>query len=101
MRAGTVPVVLGAPNIERFDPLYNTDSTKKSYIHANQFKPKDLAIHLKNLMNNRTAYEELLEWKSSGIGDEFRWFLNQRYSHEGACNMCKAVAYIKKMQNAM
>jgi hypothetical protein len=99
LRVGTVPVVWGAPNIEQFDPLYQTKHDFKSMVHANNLSPAELAKHLNSLMLNETAYEELLAWKHLGIGEQFRWLLSQRYSHEGACIMCKAVAYIKKMES--
>ena len=97
---GTVPVVWGAPNIEQFDPLYLTDhSHTKSLIHANNMDPQQLAAQLNYLMYNKTAYEEYLAWKDLGIGSHFRQLLSRRFSHEGACMMCKAVAYIKKQEN--
>lgn len=83
-----------------FDPLYKTKHSYKSYIHANEVDPVILADQLKMIMNNKTLYEEYLHWKIVGIGDHFRELLSLRSTHEGVCNMCKAVAYVKKMERA-
>jgi hypothetical protein len=99
LRVGTVPVVWGAPNIEMFDPLYETSYDKKSVVHANKYSPGELAEYLKALMQNKEDYEDLLAWKQLGLGEHFKSLLRQRFSHEGPCMMCKAVAYIKKMEN--
>eukprot|EP00667_Euglena_gracilis_P008900 EG_transcript_9029 len=57
--SGTVPVVLGPPNIEEYKPA------AKSVINAADFKtPKDLADYLNWLHHNDTAYNEYLAYKS-------------------------------------
>ncbi len=94
MRAGSVPIVLGAPNIDQFDPLYNTTLyTGPAYLRISSIV--NLALEIKKLMENKDEYEKYLDWKRLGLGEHFKSLITNRYSHEGPCTMCKAVAYIK------
>ena len=90
--AGSVPVVIGAPNTKMFAP----DSTPYPYqshamIHAADFDfdPEKLAAHLLYLDRNNTAYEEYLAWKKTGYTDDFRalWDLTDVTSDCRACTM--------------
>jgi alpha-1,3-fucosyltransferase 10 len=59
--AGSVPVVLGAPNVRDFAPA------DRSYIDAADFDgPKALAARLVQLANDDAAYEGYLSWKRTG-----------------------------------
>ncbi|KAJ1346491.1 hypothetical protein KIN20_001282 [Parelaphostrongylus tenuis] len=52
-----VPIVLKRSIVERFVPPH-------SFIAADDFKsPKDLAVYLHYLMNNKTAYAEFFSWR--------------------------------------
>ncbi len=64
--AGTVPVYLGAPNIEDFAPGGHC------YIDARDFKgPKELAWYLHYLEQNEDAYGQYLEWKEKPFRRRF------------------------------
>eukprot|EP00906_Rhabdomonas_costata_P002974 RCo004609 len=56
---GSVPVVMGAPNVWEFAP------TNRSYIDVNDFDgPKALADYLVELDNDDEKYLQYLQWKS-------------------------------------
>jgi hypothetical protein len=64
--AGSVPVYLGAPNIEEFAPGDNC------YINVNSFTSvKLLADYILELDNNDEKYEEYLKWKERPLRDSF------------------------------
>ncbi|MEO8485856.1 MAG: glycosyltransferase family 10 [Betaproteobacteria bacterium] len=64
--AGSVPVVLGAPNVRDFAP------SAHSYIDKADFDgPAALAAYLRGLAADETAYAEYLAWKRSGLSPEF------------------------------
>ena len=79
---GSVPIVLGPPNIEDYAP------GKKSYISISDYKtPEELAEHLKHLSNNKTAYNEYLAWKSEPPRPSFVSLF--KYTRPWSCLMCK------------
>ena len=57
-----------------------------------------MALYLRLLMVNKDAYEEHLAWKQIGMGNYFKNILENNFEYQGACNLCKAVAYIKKFE---
>jgi hypothetical protein len=60
-QAGSVPVYLGAPNVDEFAP-------PGSYINAADFSsPADLAAYLKFLGNTPDAYEAYFAWRSKPL----------------------------------
>ncbi len=64
---GTVPVYLGAPNIEQFAPGDN------AYIHIRDFSgPGELAGYLNYLDSNDAAYRQLLEWRQKPLRQSFQ-----------------------------
>jgi hypothetical protein len=64
--AGSVPVYLGAPNIEDFSPA------DKCYINVNSFTSvKALADYLLELANDDSQYEEYLKWKRLPLRESF------------------------------
>jgi hypothetical protein len=64
--AGTVPVYLGAPNVEEFLPGRNC------IIKVSDFAtPYDLAQHLSALSANREEYEAYLAWKNEPLLESF------------------------------
>lgn len=64
--AGSVPVYLGAPNIEDFAP------GNKCYINVNSFSSvKSLADYLLELNNNDEKYQEYLAWKNLPLRESF------------------------------
>jgi len=63
---GSVPVYLGAPNVEEFAP------GKNCYIDATRFdSPRKLAGFLVELAANEEAYARHLQWKSEPLSPRF------------------------------
>ena len=63
---GSVPIYLGAPNIEEFAP------GDHCYIHVDAFPSvKALADHILELDNDRAEYDAYLDWKKLPFRDEF------------------------------
>jgi hypothetical protein len=63
---GSVPIYLGAPNIEEFAP------GNKTYINVESFSSvKALADYLLELDNDPTAYNEYLKWKTLPFKEGF------------------------------
>ena len=61
--AGTVPIYLGAPNVDEFVPA-------NSYIDASAFPDtKDLAAYLKHLIETPRDYEAYFAWRSKPLPD--------------------------------
>ncbi|CAF1045972.1 unnamed protein product [Adineta ricciae] len=85
--AGSVPIYLGAPNIEDWLPC-RTDCI----IDLRKFKtPKDAALFIKNVAKNRTLYESYHQWRNEPVADKFEKMLNyfssmRNYSLE--CILC-------------
>jgi len=66
LRAGSVPVYLGAPNVEEFAPGDNC------YIDATRFdSPRALAQLLQTLAADDNAYAHYLQWKSQPLRPRF------------------------------
>lgn len=63
---GAVPVVIGAPNIQDFAPSDNSII----YIENEAALPQ-VAERMLYLMQNNTAYDEMLAWKVNGPSDQF------------------------------
>jgi hypothetical protein len=63
--AGSVPVYLGAPNIDDFAPGDNC------FINAANWTPETLAQYLIELAGNETEYARLLEWKTKPFRKRF------------------------------
>ena len=64
--AGSVPVYLGAPNVEQYAP------GRRCVIRVSEFPgPAALAEHLQALAGDDAAYAELLAWKQEGLRPEF------------------------------
>jgi hypothetical protein len=64
--SGSVPIYLGAPNIDEFAPGNNT------YINVHSFSSiKALADYILELDSDTKAYNKYLEWKSLPFKEEF------------------------------
>ncbi|HET9339833.1 MAG TPA: glycosyltransferase family 10 [Casimicrobiaceae bacterium] len=64
--AGSVPVVLGAPNTRDFAPA------DRCYIDTSDFDgPAALAAYLEGLVEDESAYAAHLAWKRAGVGQAF------------------------------
>lgn len=61
--AGTVPIYLGAPNVDKFVP-------ENSYIDASAFaSASDLAAYLQHLIETPQEYEAYFDWRSKPLPD--------------------------------
>jgi hypothetical protein len=63
--AGSVPIYLGAPNIEDFAP------GDQCYINAANWRPEALAEYLIELAGNEPEYARFLEWKTKPFRERF------------------------------
>lgn len=84
--AGSVPVYLGAPNIDHFAP------GEHSYINAAGFdSPRHLAEYLNHLNNDDQAYAEYFAWKQKPLRPAF--LQQQRISNEApGVRLCRLLA---------
>jgi hypothetical protein len=70
--AGSVPVYLGAPNVEDYAPAPDC------FVRVDAFSgPAALARHLRALAADDIAYATLLAWKRHGLRPEFRAMLDE------------------------
>ena len=84
--AGSLPIYLGAPNVEAFAP------GDRCYLDVNNFEnPRALAECLWTLSRNEAAYEEYHAWRSKPFRREFLDFLDAERIHPFV-RLCRAVA---------
>ncbi|CAF4372515.1 unnamed protein product [Rotaria sp. Silwood2] len=70
--AGSVPIYLGAPNVEDWLPC-ETDCI----IDLRKFTtPKDAAVYIKSIATNRTLYESYHQWRNRPVRKKFQDMLN-------------------------
>jgi len=82
---GSVPVYLGAPNVEAFAPGENC------FINAADWaSPAALARHLLEIATDDTAYAGLLDWKAKPFRPEFSRLLEKVQEHPFV-RLCKKV----------
>ncbi|KAL6522574.1 Alpha-(1,3)-fucosyltransferase 11 [Orobanche minor] len=80
--AGTVPVVIGAPNIQDFAP------SPSSILHIREVKDVDsIANTMKYLAKNASAFNESLRWKYEGPSDSFKALVDMAAVHS-SCRLC-------------
>ncbi|KAL3515280.1 hypothetical protein ACH5RR_022182 [Cinchona calisaya] len=80
--AGTVPVAVGAPNIQDFAP------SPGSLLHIKELKDVDsVAKSMKYLAENPGAYNESLRWKFEGPSDSFKALFDMAAVHS-SCRLC-------------
>ncbi|XP_016441333.2 glycoprotein 3-alpha-L-fucosyltransferase A-like [Nicotiana tabacum] len=80
--AGSVPVVIGAPNILDFAPSPN------SLLHIKELKDAaSVAKTMKYLAENPNAYNESLRWKFEGPSDSFKALVDMAAVHS-SCRLC-------------
>jgi type IV secretory pathway component VirB8 len=96
---GTVPIYLGAPNVDIFTPTYGTDL--KSIINIADFNStRDLVDFVIALGNDENRYNEYLEWKNRPLTQHFTEIM--RYSFKSpnvACKICEHMYHIKTNQH--
>lgn len=80
--AGTIPVVVGAPNIQDFVP------SPGSVLHIKELKDIDsVAKTMKYLAENPDAYNQSLRWKYDGPCDSFKALVDMAAVHS-SCRLC-------------
>ncbi|CAH2053320.1 unnamed protein product [Thlaspi arvense] len=86
LAAGSVPVVVGAPNIQEFAP------SPDSFLHIKQMGDVDaVAKKMKYLAENPIAYNQTLRWKHEGPSDSFKALVDMATVHS-SCRLCIFVA---------
>ncbi|KFK35985.1 hypothetical protein AALP_AA4G063200 [Arabis alpina] len=80
--AGSVPVVVGAPNIEEFAP------SSDSFLHIKNLDDVEpVAKRMKYLEANPEAYNQTLRWKYEGPSDSFKALVDMAAVHS-SCRLC-------------
>ncbi|KAK3001831.1 hypothetical protein RJ639_022239 [Escallonia herrerae] len=80
--AGSVPVVVGAPNIQDFAP------SPGSVLHIKELKDVDsVSKKMKYLAENADAYNQSLRWKYEGPSDSFKALVDMAAVHS-SCRLC-------------
>ncbi|EXC17335.1 Glycoprotein 3-alpha-L-fucosyltransferase A [Morus notabilis] len=80
--AGSVPVVIGAPNIQDFAPAPG------SILHIKELSDVDsVAKRMKYLSENPGAYNQTLRWKYEGPSDSFKALVDMAAVHS-SCRLC-------------
>jgi len=84
--AGSVPIYMGAPNIDDFAP------SPKSIIKTTDFRsPEELAQYLLYLDKHDNEYQEYLSWKTEGPQPSFLKLL-ERHKLDARCRLCLKLA---------
>ncbi|GLT47278.1 hypothetical protein SLA2020_209860 [Shorea laevis] len=80
--AGSIPVVIGAPNIEDFAP------SPESILHIRELVDvPSVAKRMKYLSENPDAYNQSLRWKYEGPSDSFKALVDMAAVHS-SCRLC-------------
>ncbi|KAF6145805.1 hypothetical protein GIB67_016254 [Kingdonia uniflora] len=80
--AGSVPVVVGAPNIMEFAPSLD------SVLHVKELKDVQVVANtMKYLANNPEAYNQTVRWKYDGPSDYFKALVDMAAVHS-SCRLC-------------
>lgn len=88
--AGSVPVYLGAPNIEEFSP------GEKCFINVRDFEgPESLSRFLLDLSGDPVRYSEYFEWKKKPFCSGFERLLQAQNEHQFV-RLCRKVGDILK-----
>ena len=79
LRAGVIPVYLGAPNVAEYVPVH-------SIVDVNEFSSTvDLAQHLRNVASNRSLYDSYHSWRSEPLPQS----LLERHSFGSVSSECR------------
>eukprot|EP01127_Copromyxa_protea_P013020 TRINITY_DN3451_c0_g1_i2.p1 TRINITY_DN3451_c0_g1~~TRINITY_DN3451_c0_g1_i2.p1 ORF type:complete len:422 (+),score=66.38 TRINITY_DN3451_c0_g1_i2:30-1268(+) len=85
LQAGSIPVYMGAPNIDEFLPGTN------SIIKTSDFSgPKELAEYLQALIHSE-KYDEYLEWKAKPFSASFLKSWDRCVFTQASCRLCEHV----------
>ncbi|XP_059591899.1 glycoprotein 3-alpha-L-fucosyltransferase A isoform X2 [Vitis vinifera] len=94
--AGSVPVVIGAPNIQDFAP------SPGSILHIKELKDAEpVAKTMKYLAEHPEEYNQSLRWKYEGPSDSFKALVDMAAVHS-SCRLCihLATAIREKEENS-
>lgn len=86
LEAGTVPIVISAPNIKEFEPQPNSILV----IEKIEDVP-GVAAEMRRISANETEYNKYLEWKIKGPSDKFKAIVDMATVHS-YCRMCIVIA---------
>jgi len=89
LEVGTVPIVLGAPNIRMYFPSENAGLV----VHEFQ-SIKELSERIKFLSENEEEYQKMLAWKKDGPSDTFLASLDDTTVHFW-CRLCTKLADLR------
>ncbi|TKY59086.1 Glycoprotein 3-alpha-L-fucosyltransferase A [Spatholobus suberectus] len=88
--AGTVPVVVGAPNIQDFAP------SPGSILHIKELEDvESVAKSMRYLAENPEAYNQSLRWKFEGPSDSFKALVDMAAVHS-SCRLCIHLATVSR-----
>mmetsp|Transcript_13720 Transcript_13720/g.21425 ORF Transcript_13720/g.21425 Transcript_13720/m.21425 type:complete len:165 (-) Transcript_13720:28-522(-) len=101
--AGSVPIYLGAPNVEEFAP------SPHSFIDLRRFATaQELGGYLKYLNSNQTAYEEFHEWRRKPFIESFKKqaelafnqgsFYGEQDMRQDPCRICSFAQNLKNQR---
>ncbi len=91
--AGSVPIYLGARNVAELAP------GERCYLDVRDFaSPRALADHLRALLDDPVAYEELLAWKRRQLRPEFCAFLDSQRTDPWV-RLCEAVRRLRSRKS--
>ncbi|XP_050363273.1 glycoprotein 3-alpha-L-fucosyltransferase A-like [Argentina anserina] len=80
--AGTIPVVVGPPNIEDYSP------GPGSFLYIKEISDvENVAKTMKELADNPEAYNQSLRWKYEGPSDSFKALVDMAAVHS-SCRLC-------------
>lgn len=86
LAVGTIPIVLGAPDIHRYEPRPG------SILVVHDFASIEaLATEIKRLDSDQVAYDKMLEWKTLGYSDNFLAMI-QYTAIMYECRLCMKIA---------
>jgi len=92
--AGSIPIYLGAPNIEEFSP------GEKCFINASDFDgPESLSRFLLDLSRDPVRYSEYFEWKNKPFLPGFEKMLQVQNEH-AILRLCRKVSETMQMRAA-
>jgi hypothetical protein len=92
-QAGSLPVYLGAPNIEQW-------AIAGSYVDASKYTPQQLAVLLQQLLEDEELYESYFEWKERPLPQNFLEKWERCAFHNAACRICEFVKNYSQCSNA-
>ncbi|CAN1278562.1 Putative fucosyltransferase-like protein [Linum perenne] len=91
---GTIPVVVGAPNIQDYSP------GQGSILHIKSLEDIDTVAKTMNyLSENATAYNQALRWKVDGPSDSFKALVDMAAVHS-SCRLCIHLATMVREKEA-